>query len=1257
MPEVKNRTLRILFDMQACQTAGSAHRGVGRYSKSFFESLHRSRGDIDMMTFANDGLHYPFDTNGYGDGRIIRIDEFPDWQTGRIYQGGDSEFLDSVVYSAKIAPAKADIVHVSHVFEGFSERIGLPSHSMKAPGQIYSATLYDLIPLRFKDFYFQSLDFRKWYMSRMQWLRSADLLFAISESSRQDAINLLGIDGDKIVTVYGGIGEHFAPALNRDMVSKAIKKKFSIKNRFVLYTGGDDHRKNIKGGIEGFAAMKKEIRKDCQFVIVCSMGEERKKMYLDHAKSVGLGIGDVIITGFVSEADLLSFYQSADLFVFPSLYEGLGLPVLEAMACNTPVIGGNNSSVRELIGRDDALFNAASAESIANKMEEVLTNREFAADLMEFGLVQNKKFTWKNAASIAKNAMIEKAAQKRAAGTKAAINGWLPRRKMAMLTPLPPSRSGIADYNANFLPYLGQYFDIDLFVLGDKPSDEYLNSTFRIFDADNFEEVASSYDVILYEFGNSEFHEHMLALLEKFPGVVGLHDAYLSGLMMYLEYYKGESGRYEKEMQLSHGPLANQYFAPIKGCADPVGKSIVNLPCTKSVIDKAIGIISHSPFNLEVAREFYPESFQAPYRIIPQLVIPPEPVSEQTRMQIRSKLGISEDEFVIATFGHVAWTKMGDKLLEAFLKSKLKSNEKVRLIYVGELAADEWGAELANAIKDAKLKHRISITGFLPDYDYRDFLICTDLAIQLRTNSRGGTPKGVLDCLSYGVPVIVNNDASYRDYPDDVVIKIDDNPKWSDISKALEASMAATEGLEQFSKNSFEYIKSQHNPNLCAAAYASAINEFIKFQDLNSIETHSESFEPFISSDAIIDCKEKLLSDFSKRPVGLFLKRRVFIDISYIANLNSQTGISRVVSKTVEQFYINANKNFEPIAFTLDDKTPMVANEWLKSNGIISDNFSKFMSNQTFDFREGDIILMLDSSWARIKDFYPIFENARKAKAKIHTVVYDILPIRLQSGNIVDGGKDWFTGWLADAVSHSDALIAISKSEAINIKEYVENVIRPQRTMKYGYWHLGSDFSVSKDFGSVSNKISNIKSQLYLLMVGTVEPRKCHELALSSMEIMWKNGSELCLVIAGKKGWMVDELWDRIKNHKLFNKKLFLFEGPSDNEISFLYKNASSLLFLSRGEGFGLPLVEAANYGTNIICSDIPVFHEIAGKFAEYVSGEDAAKVATMLEKWHVKYRANKLPNTANMPRLSWAESANSLIELLLGNKWIKGEK
>lgn len=1254
MRGLKFASSRLLFDLQACQTPGSGPRGVGRYSHALFSSLLDLAPEHEIHALVSAELPIAVDLTMLSESRVLRIPPLPRWGAARDFKEGVQDTLDGVALSTFINSLKPDVIHVSHVFEGFGDRVALPAANQRAPGQLLTATLYDLIPLLFKGHYFQNEDFRRWYFSRLAWLRKADHLLSISESSRLDAINLLGIEPWRITTIHGGIAKHFSPAADPKESKRALAARYKLRDKFVLYTGGDDHRKNIRGAIEGYAAISSELRKNCQLVIVCAMEEHRKSMYLGFAKSAGLFEADVMVTGFVSEEDLVAFYRACDVFVFPSLYEGLGLPVLEAMACGAPVLGGNNSSVRELIVRSDAMFDARSAKSIGDAIGRVLSNEKFSDELRRYGVQRAKNFSWDKTATMARDAFEEAENRAREAGVQTAINGWLPKKRLAVLSPLPPCRSGIADYNAKFLPFLARHFDIDLFTDHYQISDETLSTSFRIFDVGRFASFAANYDAILYEFGNSEFHAHMLPLLEKFPGVVGLHDAYLSGLFAYRDFNLGDTGSYAYEMLAAHGPQARRFSAPVQMVPDPNWATIVELPCTKRVLDQSLGIISHSPFNLEIARERYPQGWLSPYRIIPQMVPMPVEYSVEQRQEVKRKLGFAPDDFIVATFGHIAWTKWGDRLFDAFNQSGLGKDGKFHLVFAGEMAKDSFGTGLTDAINSSAYAERVRVTGFLSEEEFEMYLRVTDVAVQLRTKSRGGTPKGVLDCLAYGVPVIVNNDASYKDYPDDVVCKIEPDPSRVQLAKVLVALCASENDRKKLAQAGLKYVQNYHSPSLCAAQYAAAINEFTARASLAKIETSLSSFAPLIAlCDDISGTVEHTMNWLGNVPAPNFARRRIVVDVSHIANSDHNTGIPRVVKKIIHALFCADSAGYEPVAVELIGTELRPAEGWLKSQGLtLPRDLSTVRADHAFAFVPGDVFLMLDSSWARYKEFYPAFESARQVGATVITAIYDLLPITLPPGNIVDGGKAWFTGWFADAVTQSDGLLCISHSVAADVKCHISNTIGVANVPKIGYWHLGSDINASVEKGSaIADSVQNLE---YLLMVGTIEPRKSHTVALAAMEKLWAEGAALCLCIVGKEGWMVSELMAKLRGHPQLGRKLFVFESSSDDDIQLLYTNAKALLFISKGEGFGLPLVEAANVGTPIVCSDIPVFREIAGDFATYVSHEDANHLATQLKQWLKTCVAGGLPDTKKMPRLTWEQSAAALLDVVINNNWLK---
>jgi glycosyltransferase involved in cell wall biosynthesis len=166
-------------------------------------------------------------------------------------------------------------------------------------------------------------------------------------------------------------------------------------------------------------------------------------------------------------------------------------------------------------------------------------------------------------------------------------------------------------------------------------------------------------------------------------------------------------------------------------------------------------------------------------------------------------------------------------------------------------------------------------------------------------------------------------------------------------------------------------------------------------------------------------------------------------------------------------------------------------------------------------------------------------------------------------------------------------------------------------------------------------------------MVGTIEPRKCHAQVLDAFELLWQRGSDAMLVISGRPGWMTEALIERLRSHPERGERLVWVEDATDELVERLYESCSALVLASRGEGFGLPLVEAAQRGLPIIVRDKPVFREVAGEHAFYFDGGGAPALADAIGQWLRLRERGAEPKSAGMPWLTWARSAEQLRRVL----------
>ena len=255
-------------------------------------------------------------------------------------------------------------------------------------------TLHDLIPAVYADENMPDPAVRRFYWSRLEILRQADRVLNVSHATARDAVRLLGTRPDKLSVTGGGVSEDFRPPESRDAARAELRRRRpAIGGEFVLYTGGMDYRKNVGGLLSAYAGLPPELRREYGLVIVGRLGlADACGPFAAQAES--LGIADrVVFTGYVSDEELVLLYQAATLFVFPSLYEGFGLPVVEALACGAPAIVGRNSSLVELVDREEALFDPTDHASIQVALTRALTDAELREELRQPDI--RDRFSWR----------------------------------------------------------------------------------------------------------------------------------------------------------------------------------------------------------------------------------------------------------------------------------------------------------------------------------------------------------------------------------------------------------------------------------------------------------------------------------------------------------------------------------------------------------------------------------------------------------------------------------------------------------------------------------------------------------------------------------------------------------------------------------------------------------------------------------------------------------------------------------------------
>lgn len=233
------------------------------------------------------------------------------------------------------------------------------------------------------------------------------------------------------------------------------------------------------------------------------------------------------------------------------------------------------------------------------------------------------------------------------------------------------------------------------------------------------------------------------------------------------------------------------------------------------------------------------------------------------------------------------------------------------------------------------------------------------------------------------------------------------------------------------------------------------------------------------------------------------------------------------------------------------------------------------------------------------------------------------------------------------------------KLKALNRSEKViKNVISDP--IKLGYFHCGTTAfqQIIKDgeASEVRNFISAAGKSNTYLMVGTVEPRKGHEFILQAFEALWNSGSNCCLCIIGRIGWEMDDFIKKMRNHERYGKSIMFFEAASDASLNYAYTHCAALIQASIDEGFGLPLIEAGQYGIPILCSDIPVFHEVAGEYVTYFKRDNIQSFIECFEEFNRMKEKGSLPDSHKIPYISWEESAKQIYDQIYDKTTWYGE-
>ena len=391
--------MKILIDLQQLQTP-SRERGIGRYTWEITKQLIIQANQHEIYILLNDSLPWLQQTQ-QDLAKLLPANHiilFSSLSNINVVTGVDNKWRNETAQMLResfLENLAADILFIPSLFEGSNSNAITTNRKLTHTKTVI--TVHDLIPLIYGAQYLSDTKARSWYMHKIPYLIQADALVSVSDASKRDCIKHLDFAADKIFNSYEA-----ASTFKKIIITEADKQKLfqeiGITDKFIFYLSGPDYRKNNDKLIKAFAQIGDKLLSQYQLIISYDISALQKQQLIAVCKQYKLRKNSVIFTNRITDEQLLQLYNLCSLFVFPALYEGFGLPILEAMNCGAPVIGSNTSSIPEVIGNPQALFDPSSSDSIAAKITQVLTDKQLLNQLLENSKRQVQKFSWEKSA-------------------------------------------------------------------------------------------------------------------------------------------------------------------------------------------------------------------------------------------------------------------------------------------------------------------------------------------------------------------------------------------------------------------------------------------------------------------------------------------------------------------------------------------------------------------------------------------------------------------------------------------------------------------------------------------------------------------------------------------------------------------------------------------------------------------------------------------------------------------------------------------
>ncbi|MCH5203855.1 MAG: glycosyltransferase [Oscillospiraceae bacterium] len=663
-------------------------------------------------------------------------------------------------------------------------------------------TVFDLIPaiMPIKEW---SEPIRKGYRQRLEYMKDEDtILFSISEATQKDFEQYV-CKRENIVSI--------PLAADSKKFYRPRTRCGDKREPIIVFTGGFDYRKNIDGAVEAFSKARKkypdsELLENAKMYIVCNAPDEQQKTFYSKTDKLGLK-GRVELTGFISDEDLCALYNSCDVFFFPSLYEGFGLPILEAMLGGAFILSADNSSLPEVCGGHAILCNANDSNEMADKLKKAL-EASFAETAEDKQARQQYAlgFSWeKTAEETLKH--IE---------TSCGKKGSVQKEKIAIVTPWPEQQTGIGNFEYKLMPYLQKYFDIDIFVDNTVVSDcDFLPYDGSLYFIDELDKRAKDYRHILYQIGNSsDFHTGIYKAMLKHKGIAEIHDYVIHPFFYHSFFLKKDYDAYKKALADGYGDAGLAHYKDVREkIAYPDSDKF---PMSESVSNISKATIFHNHWCCsQINNE---NVYMLPLSAFDKVEISDEE-KEKNLLKLKKMINY-RGEFIIGCFGFVNSNKRPMVSVEAVRRLN-EAGYRTKLVFFGKCDNEE----VISCIKDNALDDIVYITGYLDKSEYETYMEFCDIVVNLRYPSMGEASGPLCEAFKRGKPVIVSEVNQYCEFPNEVCWKVPVNRNEADcLVEMLKCLIDNDEVRNALGENAKQYADTVLSPEVIARQYYELIS-------------------------------------------------------------------------------------------------------------------------------------------------------------------------------------------------------------------------------------------------------------------------------------------------------------------------------------------------------------------------------------------------------------------------------------------------